>query len=317
VLRAGGAFTFLPSEETAHLRYFPAGIDEELAPAVRPPLRWQSFDDRRPGHARILLLTGHGSDLSEALRELRQLEAPGSVLAIWLWDNHIAAVSNSRVVREVDVVFPSHAYESSYLENPASVLGPHAPLCCAQWTRAEVARLFAAHAFGPRSDQLLVNYVDYAFSPRSALLRALAEQAPEADVLLMAPERRERYFSMTSEDRFREWARYKCTAILPVDADLSTRVFDALLAGVVPVVPRTVRDFDAVVPPAVQEALGIVRIDAPGVEALRAATAEAVRRFDALGAGGVKARHRYALESHMLADRVRAMAEAIVRLGAP
>jgi hypothetical protein len=238
------------------------------------------------------------------------------VLAIWLWDNHISMVSNSRVAREADVVFPSHAYESAYLANPDSILGPHAPACCAQWARQEAGRLFAAHGNGPRSGQLLVNYVDYAFSPRSALLRALAAQAPEADVLLMAPERRERYFSMTPAERFQEWARYKCTAILPVDADLSTRVFDALLAGVVPIVPRTLRDFDVVVPPAVQEALGIVRIDEPTVDALRAAAREAVRRFDALGAAGAAARHLYVLDNHLLADRVRAMGQSIVRLAA-
>ena len=315
ILRGGAvALTFAASEETGHLRYFSARASEDISAGLRAPFRWLQFDDYLREEARIFIVTGHGSDQSEPLQELRAHEHPDTILAVWLWDNHISNVNNRRTALAADIVFPSHAYHSSYLANPLSILGPHIPACSAQWSRAEAARLFAAHGSGPRSGKLLVNYVDYEFSPRSALLRRLAADAPEADVMLMSADRRERYFAKSPAERFREWAAYKATVILPVERDLSTRVFDALLAGLVPIVPRTIQDFDLVVPPAVQESLGVVRIDAPSLESIREATLRAVRRFDALGPEGVAARHEYALRNHLLDNRVLAMAESIRQL---
>ena len=315
ILKGGaGALTFVASEETGHLRYFSAEAYGDISAGLRAPFRWLPFENYLRDEARILVVTGHGSDQSGPLQELRAHEHPDAVLAVWLWDNHISNVNNRRTALAADIVFPSHAYHSSYLANPLSILGPHIPACSAQWSRTEATRLFHAHGSGWRSGKLLVNYVDYEFSPRSALLRRLAAEAPEADVMLMSADRRERYFANSPADRFREWAAYKATVILPVDQDLSTRVFDALLAGLIPIVPRTIRDFDFVVPPAIQKSLGVIRIDAPSLETIRDATREAVRRFDELGAGGASARHEYALRNHLLDNRVLAMAESIRQL---
>jgi len=151
---------------------------------------------------------------------------------------------------------------------------------------------------------MLVNYVDYKWAWRTELLRALAAEAPEAEVVTMAAESRERYFGKSAAERFREWAGYKCTVVLPVDKDLSTRFFDALLAGLVPVVPRLVEDFDHVVPPADQEKLGIVRIDGVELAAVREGARKALACFDRMGQAGAQARHRYALENHLLGNRV-------------
>ena len=315
ILQGGaGALTFAASEETGHLRYFSAQAYGDISAGLRAPFRWLPFDDYLRGEARILIVTGHGADQSGPLRELRGNEHPDTVLAVWLWDNHISNVNNRRTALAADIVFPSHAYHSSYLANPLSILGAHVPACSAQWSRTEAARLFHGHGSGPRSDRLLVNYVDYEFSPRSALLRRLAADMPEADVMLMSADRRERYFAKSPADRFREWAAYKATVILPVEQDLSTRVFDALLAGLVPIVPRTIPDFDLVVPPAIQESLGVIRIDAPSLESIRDAAKLAVRRFDELGPEGAAARHEYALRDHLLDNRVLAMAEAVRQL---
>jgi hypothetical protein len=133
----------------------------------------------------------------------------------------------------------------------------------------------------------------------------------EANVLLMEPNERSRYFSKTRADRFREWMEHKSTLILPVDRDLSTRIFDALLAGQVLLVPNVIADFDEVIPPTRQAELGIFRLQRLDVDVIRQAAAHAVRFFDETGIEGVRARHRYVLDNHMMVHRTRTMLHCI------
>ena len=205
---------------------------------------WEEID--------VLILIAHGSDVSSRVFEYRNRN-PNLLVLIWLWDNHVAQINNLRTVMAGDIYFPSHAYASGYLPNLLAPFGSHVPLCVAQWDPSEAA-LFLADSSGiPRSNQLLLNYVDYKFSWRTTLLEQIRNHLPEANNLLMPPEDRGRYFKKTKRERYFEWAEHKCTLILPVDQDLSTRVFDALVAGLVLVVPRSIPDFDRIIPRADQE----------------------------------------------------------------
>ena len=269
---------------------------------------WASLD--------VILVTAHGSDLAASLAGLRA-KAPGAVIALWMWDNHVGHVGNLQSVTAADFYFPSHRYITDYLPNPASINGGHIPLCSAQWAKANAARLFDAGAGAPRDGRMLVNYVDYNWSWRSELIKKVRENITEAAVITMPPNDRSRYFLKSSAERFQEWLGYKSTLILPLDSDLSTRVFDALLAGLVPIVPRKVLDFDIVIPPAEQQRLGIVRVDDFEVETLRQAAIEADRLFDAMGDAGARARHDEARNRHMIADRFLDMINAMRRAGSP
>ena len=62
---------------------------------------------------------------------------------------------------------------------------------------------------------------------RSEVIKSITENVPEAAVITMPAHDRSRYFLKTSAERFREWLGYKSTLILPLDSDLSTRLFDA------------------------------------------------------------------------------------------
>ena len=267
---------------------------------------WASLD--------VVIVTAHGSDLSASLAALRS-KAPSALIALWMWDNHVAQVNNLHTVLGTDIYFPSHRYSDAYLSNAAALHGGHIPLCSAQWARAHVRRLFDESVGTPRDGRMLVNYVDYHWSWRSEVIKSITENVPEAAVITMPAHDRSRYFLKTSAERFREWLGYKSTLILPLDSDLSTRLFDALLAGLVPIVPHKVADFDAVISPQEQKRLGIVRTADFEVATLRAAAIEAAATFDALGDDGVRARHELAAGHHMIADRFGAMLDACRRAG--
>jgi hypothetical protein len=303
-------FTLMPSHETNALDYFSPGRDAELQRffadgPVRyvPPARVDSAD--------VVILTAHGSDDSVPIWNLRRKLPREAIIVVWFWDNHLAQLTNLKTALAADFLFPSHAYIAHYLFNPVSVVAGSSALCSAQWTADEAREIIASCTGAPRIHKALVNYVDYEFSWRSPLLRELAARCSNAHVLLMPAQDRSRYFRKTRRERLLEWLRYKATVILPVDKDLSTRLFDALLAGQIPVVPSIIRDFDRVIPPQVQRELGIVRVDDLSLPAIQPAIDEALRRFDQMGTEGVERRQQFALRKHMLPNRMAEMMEIL------
>lgn len=283
--------------------YFTSDIDVELAtiPGFVYTPQAQLFEE-----ADVIVTTAHGYDRSDELWNLRD-RYPQALFAVWFWDNHLGLTNNLRTAAAADVVFASHMHAASTLANPLAPLGPHMPACTAQWSEREARRYAQELLAQPRQHRMLANYVDYPWSARSGVLRALASTCPEVTVVLMPPEDRSRYFGLSSKDRFAEWTAYKGCVILPIERDLSTRVFDALLAGQVPVIPHDVPDLDTVIAPSVQQALGIVRVASTEPSQLRAGCRAALQAFDSMGPAGVWARHQHALDHHLLKHRFQAI----------
>lgn len=308
--RASVRFTLIPSSGYHFCDDYVADFSVGLDPVFQyiPPKENLTDVD-------IILLTAHGSDVSHVIWHIRRKLAGDKLVGVWLWDNHLQHEPNLQTAYASDFLFPSHKYVSDYLITPTSIPGGHVPHCCTQWQRGQAVECFEQFRELPRSDRLLVNYVDYPFSPRTQLLRALKSQMPEANVLLMAPNERSRYYGKTRAERFKEWMEYKSTLILPVDRDLSQRVFDALLCGQILVVPNIIPDFDEVIPPAIQTELGIIRLQSLQIGAIRQAATQAARVFDEMGSRIVEARHRYVLHNHMMVNRIRTMLDSIKAVG--
>jgi len=130
----------------------------------------------------------------------------------------------------------------------------------------------------------------------------------------MDPAHRERYFGLSKTDQVREWCFYKTSVVIPVSADLSTRLFDALACGQLPIVSDVVMDLDRVISPDIQRSLPILKFRAGDFQSLRTMHAEAIRRFDEGGARAARGRHRYAMENHTLENRVASIVTTITSL---
>ena len=308
-------WSWLPAPATVALSYFAQGVDPALMDmdgfAFVPKEEHSAMDD-----IDVLIVTAHGADMSERLMAFRQRN-PKMLVLLWYWDNHLAEVNNLKCALYADLVFYSHAYAGNFLHNPVSAMGVHLPACSAQWTGQEARQLLDELSTQPRSDQLLLNYVDYKFSWRSELLARLRQELQQADALLMPADDRGRYFGKGPRERLQEWVSHKCTLILPVHRDLSTRVFDALLAGLVVIAPRFINDFDAVFPPDVQQQLGMVRVDDLEMPTIRAAIEQALRNFDEAGEAGAQARSRHILDGHLMQHRLKTMLTVCRKAGEP
>ena len=297
-----------PVLDLAGNRYLRAGNEP---PDLGPAWRFSEGDSVSDGVDIVLVIT-NGLDSSPLIWSLRD-RLPDAVFLIWLWDNHLVHFQNLKTVLAADGFFASHAYAHEYLINPQSAYLGHLPACCAQWSSAELSTGVMESLSRPRSDKFYAAYVDYGFSRRSPFLRQLAA-LPEGMTLLMHPDDRTRYFGMSKQDQLREWCSYKTSVVAPLDRDLSTRLFDGLACGQIPLVSDAVADLDIVVSPADQASLPIMRYAEGNPDSLRQAHAAALAHFDAETAEGMLRRHRYVLTRHHLSCRLGAMLRALLEV---
>ncbi|MFC5300299.1 class I SAM-dependent methyltransferase [Azospira restricta] len=315
--KGGIRYTFVPSERAQSAfqnGYFPEPtlLDAELSAFAPHPFEYIPFDPA--AKVDIVLTSVHGGENEpEKLWELRQQVGDETLIVSWLWDNHVSHIANVKTSLASDVVFASHDYEAGYLHTPVTPVGPHIPLCCAQWTTKQAAEFFDESLSRPRCHKLLINYLVQAPASqlRTRVLEAYRDGLEEADVFVMTKAERARYFELSRRERFLDWASYKATVIVPMGRDLSTRVFDALLTGQIIIVPDIIDDFDTVIPPIEHERLGIVHTPSLELADVREAARKALALFDTMGEDGTRARHRYALEHHMLVNRVEQMLYAL------
>lgn len=310
-------FTFVPAHSASKFDYFSEGMDAELAAFAPDPFVYCPPDESVAKADIVIHMVTGMEEQATLLWDDRRARQRDALFAVWLWDNHVSGVGNLQACLAADVVFPSHWYVSNYLLGPAAVVASHLPACCAQWTRGEAESYFARHATASREDKLLFNYVNYGpeYPERFRILNELGEKLQPIERLEMTKTDRRRYFEMSREERFSEWARFKATVIVPVDRDLSTRVFDALATGLIPIIPESITDLDLVVSRGIQDEIGIVRVPDLEVDAVQPAAVEALRLFDEMGPDGVVARHRFAVEHHMLVNRMTSLLEMIWRIG--
>lgn len=315
-------YRFVTAESLGMLggsKYFPDryALARDISSCSPPGFIYADGAPADPG-ADMVIVTAHGGpDDAAQLWNLRRRVDKGTILAIWLWDNHWGYTQNLHAVLAADFVFTSHSYAAGYLHTPASLVAANVPSCSAQWTYDEASRFFTARQGMERRHKLLVNYLIHgeASPMRKRVLEEYRAGLAEADVSLMTPKESSRYFGLTAAEKFAEWAAYKATVIVPVGADLSTRVFDSLLAGQIPIIPTYITDFDDVVPVAIQKDLGVVRTDSLELPDIRNAAALALDRYDEMGNAGAAARHRYVLEYHLLRNRVADILDTLWRLG--
>jgi hypothetical protein len=262
----------------------------------------------------LVILTGH-AHLRAELDVLRAIKAhsPGCMVVMWLFDNHHNYFCNAYAACFADLCFPSHPMPMDYLSHAApGRIGPTIPLATGQWSRPQLTSLWKRFEREGRSDGLSGHYTYYALAPRrNALLVQAIEEWPQADFSLRQDWS---YHARSPEDRFLQWRRHKVSVCLPVANDLSNRFFDALATGQVPIVASDILDLDRVIPPDLQTSLPIIRLRKYTIAALRDAHERAIAAFNSEGHEGAERRHRFVLQNHMLANRIRLLVDETAHL---
>ncbi|MBB5691929.1 hypothetical protein FHS88_004096 [Roseomonas alkaliterrae] len=278
-----------------------------------------SFDDWVAGRARCdLLLVNHHAffQRAECMGALARAAAePGFVSAIQFRDHHHLYRRNLELAALADFVFPGHPYKHEYLRAANMNILAVIPMCVGQWPDAMMVRLFRENAEANRSDAL---YGGYGFYPRyrarTAFIDVIGRDIPGSRVVQWRPGMEGSYLSLSQEDRFRDWLGHKVSAVVNTDFCIPNRIFDALAAGQIPLVPHGLSHLETVIPAEHQRDLPVLRYSDFDIASLRDAYARALAAYDREGAAGAARRHGYALRFHTLADRAQRMLRELRRV---
>lgn len=280
------------------------------------PLKVTSFD------AVVLLI--HLKNEDELIWELRKRGFSGTVIA-WFWKNYIKHHKNAKVADEVDVCIPGHGFIAEMLRNRSSILEEVVPLGTSEWTIEEAKRFFANYGYQDRTNELLVGFIRYDLAKTLVLQQLLPYKVvklieqlkgaiPIFHIAFWDKAQQDDYFGLTSERRFANWTKYKVSLFLALDNELSSRLFDALLWGQIPIVPKDILDLDQVIPPSIQAALPVIRLHDFDVDSVKETYEKALARFDAEGIKGIERRHKFARENNMFVHRIEAIFNILNRL---
>jgi hypothetical protein len=264
----------------------------------------------------VYIVTAHGSDISNLIWSLRARAHPSSIYCLWHFDNHVAYLENYKSAIAVDFNFISHnTGVPGYLTNPISSIVEHVPACCVQFGLDEIKENITKNPYYTRSSKALFNYIIYDSAPRTSIIMQLKENIRDiADFKLMHSSDRTRYWSMDKKERILEWTSYKCSVIVPLVQDLSTRVFDALATGQIPIIPEEILDLDTIITNEIQAALGIVRIKNLSAASVRAGISEAIEIFDQQGLEGTVNRAEYILSNGTTGHRISSILASLTKI---
>ncbi|MCF3936027.1 FkbM family methyltransferase [Acuticoccus sp. M5D2P5] len=269
--------------------------------------------------ADLILLTGHlffqGPDFYRQLAEARA-RLPEAVIGLYLRDNHREYAENLRMAEAVDFVIPGHGYRAHYLRAANFNILDAEPMASGQFSASHMRAIFDEAEGAPRSDALYGRFNHNPNAPwRTAFLDAVAAGVPGNDVVEWKPGIERDDADQSPDSRYREWLGHKVSLVAQSDFATPRRVFDALLAGQIPLIPRGLPDLDALIAPERQADLPIVFYEEMTVEAVAAAHRIALQRFDEGGTAGARARHEFARGSHQMQHRYRAILTRLVRMG--
>jgi hypothetical protein len=261
----------------------------------------------------LAILCSHLEGEEAALFELRQ-RGLAALYGVWFWDHHHHHHVNLRIAMLTDLVFVSHWHDRQYLNLPAALPAAHVPLYSRQWSPGAIALHYPDGLPTERLDGLFGGFGRYTWAvERNRLVEALAAACPDHALTLGSAAA---YYQISAAERIKAWTERKVQLVVPVNRDVSNRVFEALMTGEIPLVPDDITDFERVLDAESQAALPILRYRAGDVASAEAAWRQGLVRFDAEGAAGVRRRYDFAAERHSLAARLADFAAFIRRPGA-
>jgi hypothetical protein len=281
------------------------GIEFTVLPDIADVLQSAAVYD-------LAILCCHLEGEEAALFELRR-RGVAALYGVWFWDNHHHHHVNLRIAMLADLVFVSHWHDRQYLNLPTALAAAHIPACSRQWSPGIIAIHYPDGLPIERQNGLFGGFGRYGWAvERNRFIEALATACPDHALTLGNVDI---YFRLSAAERLKAWTSHKVQLVVPISRDVSTRVFEALMTGQIPLVPDDIPDFDLVISPEMQATLPILRYRAIDVASAEAAWRQALTLFDEDGAVGVRRRHEFASHHHSLTARLTAFAEFIRRPG--
>lgn len=263
------------------------------------------------GEADIYFNQGYQHNIGPLWEVIRSGRA--AVSACWFWDNHHLFASTMHAAMLADISFCAHSFASHYVPNELGEYGGFIPLSPIFWQDSLVRRLHAQSAGRPRDDRLYGGYNSYQeFPDRDRFLEAVIAEVPASRIRIyphgISPHP---YYVLSQEEKLTEWLSFKVSLCASFGINTTIRMFEALLAGQIPIVVGRIHDLDMLFSREDRAALPMYVVEEYDAERVKACYAEALLRFDAEGQAGVARRMQYVLDRHSLRCRIQEMVRRI------
>jgi hypothetical protein len=243
----------------------------------------------------------HDQGKMELLRELYR-SWPKTLFVAWVWDNHHMVTHSAMIGLSVDVQYTAHHDNLHILNRFCPFVRTPLPAACNTWTKAQARGLGEGLAAAARPVHLSGAFTYYPkFGHRNIMVRKIMQQKIGIDLKMRKPGD---YQKLTPEERWNDWISSKANLAVPTLSDLPIRVFDALLTGNIPLIPRHLAHVFVGTDQATIRELPIIWFDYTDLADMAPLVEKACNEFDSRGADGIWMRHQYALNNHMVEDRV-------------
>lgn len=230
------------------------------------------------------------------------LKSPSSVFAIWDFDNHHWFALSGMLAAVSDLYVPTHADNLEPLSRYNNIMAGPVTSGVIQWPKEFLEENLDIITKTERSNNPLGTHIEYPQFPlRMKNLKTLHRTLPSVKLVDGS------YHSRSMIDRFTEWCSHKSHWIVPVLNDAPIRIFDALITGGIPIVPRSLKYHKDVV----NLWDHVVFYDYEDIQAPWEVTNKANQMFDSSGEQGVLDRHRLICYNHHVDNRVETILKAI------
>lgn len=261
----------------------------------------------------ILFFQGYSGETSKIVDVINSLGC--SLVVCWFWDNHHLITETTRNAFLADYSFAAHYYASSYLRTPLLGWGGFIPLCPITWSEMKV-KMFRERFFDQeRSNLLYGGYNSYQQWPeRDKWLNEVIESTIPTNInIYKHGQTPHPFYTLSEEDKFKEWAFHKVTLCTSFEKNTTIRMFDSLLTGSIPILTGEIADLNMIFTPDEMNMLNIIHIQEPTLDLLKNAYDLAISLYDEGGVEHAVKRSDYILQNHMPYNRVHKMVDVILQ----
>jgi len=230
------------------------------------------------------------------------LNSPTSAFVIWDFDNHHWFALSGMLAASCDLYVPTHSDNLEPLSRFNNIMAGPVGSGTIQWSKEYLKEHLNLITDTDRSNDPLGTHIEYPQFPlRQKNLTTLHKTLPNVKLVDGS------YHSRDMLDRFTEWCSHKAHWIVPVLNDAPIRIYDALITGGIPIVPRSLKYHRDVV----NMHDYILFYDYEDIQNPSPITEKANKIFDETGKDGILARHNLIMNNYHVDNRVETILKAV------
>lgn len=183
----------------------------------------------------VLFTNNNFAELGHAAYQAMVERYPSNLYIIWDFDNHHWLQNSARAALLADLYVPAH-YDNFFLISRFNAFSLEPTnIGVVQWKSDFLRQKLPDILAFERTDEPLGHHTAWNFPYRLKVLQTFATKLRHVGVA--SPE----FNYRTPSERLAEWCSHKSHVVIPVYNDLPIRIFDALITGGIPILPRSLQ----------------------------------------------------------------------------